>query len=103
MPDRAVRSEPEAHVGSGLVDPEVARFATEGVTPIDKQTNKRLKRLIDRHVLVILMVTYFLQSSDKNALPLSAIMGIRTDAHLVGQEVSSTQNLNTAHRIPWPS
>jgi hypothetical protein len=102
-PDRMTTTEHQTRQESNLLDPEITRFAAQGAIHIDEQTNKRLKKLIDKHVLVVLIVTYFLQSSDKNALPLSAIMGIRSDAHLVGQEVSSTHTLITEPRASYAS
>ncbi|KAL1897841.1 hypothetical protein Sste5346_003693 [Sporothrix stenoceras] len=53
---------------------------------VDPATSTRLRRMIDKRVLVVMLGTYFLQSLDKNALSFTAIMGIRTDAHLVGQD-----------------
>lgn len=54
---------------------------------IDEATSTRLRRMIDKRVLVVMLGTYFLQSLDKNAVSFSVIMGIRQDAHLVGQDV----------------
>jgi hypothetical protein len=54
---------------------------------IDAVTNKRLFWKITRRILVIQVITYFCQSLDKGILNYASIMGIKTDAHLVGQEV----------------
>jgi hypothetical protein len=54
---------------------------------IDAATNKRLFWKITRRILVIQVITYFCQSLDKGILNYASIMGIKTDAHLVGQEV----------------
>jgi hypothetical protein len=70
------------------VDPEVAKYASEKVIPIDDETNKRLKRLIDRRVLVIIVFTYFLQALDKGTLAFSSIMNLPKDTGLVGQQVT---------------
>jgi hypothetical protein len=45
------------------VDPKVARYASEAAVHIDNATNSCLKRMIDKRVLVVLMVTYFRKQS----------------------------------------
>lgn len=55
---------------------------------IDAATDRRLFWKITRRILVIQVITYFCQSLDKGILNYASIMGIKTDAHLVGQEVS---------------
>ncbi|KAI9284271.1 major facilitator superfamily domain-containing protein [Umbelopsis sp. AD052] len=68
------------------IDPEIAKYASDKVIPIDDETNKRLKRLIDRRVLVIIVFTYFLQALDKGTLAFSSIMNLPKDTGLVGQQ-----------------
>jgi predicted DCC family thiol-disulfide oxidoreductase YuxK len=43
--------------------------------------------MINKRVLIAMVGTYLLQSLDKNVISYAAIMGIREDAHLVGQDV----------------
>ena len=81
-------SEPQKnHTDYSQVDKEIAKYATDGAIEIDEATNKRLKKMIDKRVLVVMMFTYLLQTLDKGALSFASIMGIKTDAHLVGQQV----------------
>lgn len=75
------------HTDYSQVDKEIAKYATDGAIEIDEATNKRLKKMIDKRVLVVMMFTYLLQTLDKGALSFASIMGIKTDAHLVGQQV----------------
>ncbi|CAG8297204.1 unnamed protein product [Penicillium salamii] len=71
------------------VDKEIQAYAAHGQVEIDEETNKRLKKLIDRRVLVIMICTYFLQALDKGTMSFSAIMGIKKDANLEdGQKYS---------------
>ncbi|KAF8678696.1 MFS general substrate transporter [Rhizoctonia solani] len=73
------------------IDSEVANFfaAQEGKNiVIDEATNKRLKRMIDKRVLLVMIVTYFLQTLDKGTINFASIMGIQQDTHLVGQQYS---------------
>lgn len=68
-------------------DEEVLKYTDASVT-ITPEENKRLLRLVDKRVLLIMLGTYFCQSLDKQILSFAAIMGIRTDLKLKGQEYS---------------
>ncbi|KAJ5689527.1 hypothetical protein N7462_003919 [Penicillium macrosclerotiorum] len=71
------------------VDEELRRYVVAADTvQVDEVMDKRLRRMIDKRVLVVMVGTYFLQSLDKNAISFAAIMGIQEDAHLVGQDYS---------------
>ncbi|OQD89607.1 hypothetical protein PENANT_c002G06917 [Penicillium antarcticum] len=77
------------NMDTSRVDKEVQAYAADVAVEIDAETEKRLKRLIDRRVLVIMICTYFLQALDKGTMSFSAIMGIKTDAGLEdGQKYS---------------
>ncbi|CAI7597436.1 unnamed protein product [Penicillium pancosmium] len=77
---------PDKHAA---VDEELRRYVVAaGSVEVDEATSKRLRRLIDKRVLIVMVGTYFLQSLDKNAISFAAIMGIQEDAHLVGQDYS---------------
>ncbi|KAF5013094.1 hypothetical protein FDECE_921 [Fusarium decemcellulare] len=70
------------------VDREIAAYASAGRIEIDEKTDKRLKRMIDRRVLVIMIVTYFMQTLDKGAISFVSIMDFNEDNNLVGQQFS---------------
>lgn len=105
MPDKADNQEIENATGVGihdeapeknltnynLVDKEVAKYATDGAIEIDEATNKRLKKMIDRRILVVMMITYLIQTIDKGALSFASIMGIMDDAHLQQNQVCFDQ------------
>lgn len=75
------------HVNYDRIDQEIAKYADPtSVVEISETENKRLKRMIDRRVLVIMVFTYFLQALDKGTLSFASIMKIRSDNHLVGQQ-----------------
>lgn len=64
-------------------------YASRGRVEVDDTTDKRLKRTIHKRLLVIMILTYFLQALDKGTMSFSSIMGIKTDAHLEdGQKYS---------------
>ncbi|KAH6885220.1 major facilitator superfamily domain-containing protein, partial [Thelonectria olida] len=71
-----------------LVDREVAQYAAEARIDIDKETNSRLKKMIDKRILVVMMVTYFIQSLDKGTMSFASIMGIIDDANLKDNQYS---------------
>jgi hypothetical protein len=82
-------SEPtKDHMNYDRVDKELAKYADAARIDISSEENKRLKRMIDTRVLPVMVFTYFLQALDKGTLSFASIMGIKTDAHLVGQQVS---------------
>lgn len=82
------------------VDKEIQAYAAHGQVEIDEETNKRLKKLIDRRVLVIMICTYFLQALDKGTMSFSAIMGIKKDANLEdGQKVNTITPVNLSLQI----
>ena len=88
--ERAVSIDmPKEHMNYGRVDREVAEYAGTSAIVIDKETDKRLKRMIDKRVLSIMITTYFLQALDKGTLSFTSIMGLREDTGLHGQQVIS--------------
>lgn len=76
------------HMNYELVDKEVAQYANEVIVEIDDETNKRLKKLIDKRIMAVMIVTYLIQTLDKGTLSYASIMGIQSDLHLHGQQVS---------------
>ncbi|KAH9933637.1 MFS general substrate transporter [Epithele typhae] len=76
------------------IDGEVADFfAAQGHSvgapvEIDEATDRRLRWMIHKRVLVVMVVTYFAQTLDKGTLNFASIMGIIEDTHLVGQQYS---------------
>jgi hypothetical protein len=76
------------HTRYDKVDKELAKYVGGEAIDISPEENTRLRRLIDKRVLVIMISTYFIQAIDKGTMSFASIMGIRDDAHLVGQQVS---------------
>lgn len=75
------------HMDYDRVDSEVAKYTSDVIIHISEVENKRLRKLIDKRVLIIMILTYFLQAIDKGTLAFTSIMGIKDDANLVGQQV----------------
>ncbi|KAG8533541.1 uncharacterized protein KY384_001281 [Bacidia gigantensis] len=59
----------------------------------DPTSLKKLVRKIDLTIAPLLAAVYFLQFLDKTTLSYTAVMGIRKDTHLVGQEYSDLSML----------
>lgn len=53
------------HMNYDRVDGELAKYANAARIEISEAENERLKKMIDRRVLVVLVVTYFIQALDK--------------------------------------
>lgn len=69
------------------LDKEVQEYSQTAIE-VDEPTSRRLRTLIDRRVLVIMIITYFLQALDKGTMSFASIMGIREQTNLQGQEYS---------------
>jgi hypothetical protein len=81
------------HMNHERVDKELAKYTTGERIVISEAEDKRLKKLIDRRVLVIMILTYFLQALDKGTMSFTSIMGIRDDLGLLGDKVFSCKKL----------
>jgi len=58
-----------------------------------EEDSKRILRKTDIYMLSLLCMVYFLQSCDKGVIGLTAVYGLKTDAHLVGNEYSFIGNI----------
>lgn len=68
------------------MDREVAEYAGAERIDIDEATDRRLKKMIDKRILVIMVVTYFMQALDKGTISFVAIMNFNKDNGLIGQQ-----------------
>lgn len=74
--------------------PRAADIAAEGNAILeDPKQLKRLVRKIDLTIAPLLACVYFLQFLDKTTLSYTAVMGIRKDTHLKGQDYSNLSML----------
>lgn len=53
---------------------------------MDLETNKRLQRKIDLHIMPLLCIVYFLQYIDKMAISYASVTGIFESTHLHGNQ-----------------
>jgi MFS family permease len=69
--------------------PRAAEIAIEGDAILEDSVQlKKLIRKIDFTITPLLAAVYFLQFLDKTTLSYTAVMGIRTETHLKGQQYS---------------
>lgn len=74
--------------------PRAFEIAEEGNAILEDPVQlKKLVRKIDLTIAPLLAAVYFLQFLDKTTLSYTAVMGIRTDTHLVGQDYSDLSML----------
>jgi len=74
--------------------PRAVEIAEEGQAILDDPVLlKKLVRKIDITIAPLLAAVYFLQFLDKTTLSYTAVMGIRKDTHLVGQDYSDLSML----------
>lgn len=59
-----------------------AHFALDGNVSIDETTDKRIRHMVDWHIIPWMFGLYLLQQLDKTSLSYAAIMGIRDDLSL---------------------
>ena len=67
-------------------DEAMKAFENGEVIEVSEADNKRLIRIIDRHMLPIMCVVYGLNYLDKTTLSYASIMGIKKDINLVGDD-----------------
>ncbi|KAL2828775.1 major facilitator superfamily domain-containing protein [Aspergillus cavernicola] len=62
-------------------------------TPLSPEEDRRILRKVDLCLIPVLFLSYLFQYLDKQAMGYSAILGLRTDLHLVGQDYSWATSL----------
>ncbi|KAI5456458.1 major facilitator superfamily domain-containing protein [Mariannaea sp. PMI_226] len=82
-------SKPAHH--SERVDKELAAYASDVRIEISEERNNELRRKIDRRVLVVMILTYFLQAIDKGTLSFASIMGITKDTGMLNADGTVSQ------------
>ncbi|KAL3487328.1 major facilitator superfamily domain-containing protein [Aspergillus germanicus] len=78
----------------------VESFNIERV-PITEEESKRIRRKIDRNILVVLIWLYFLQKFDKTVLGYAATFGLREDTGLTGYQYSLVSSIEPIAQLVW--
>ena len=66
------------HIDYNRIDKELAQYASAGQVEITPEEDKRLKRMIDKRVLAVMIITYFLQVLFVGSVPRRNCILIRT-------------------------
>ncbi|UPL00084.1 hypothetical protein LCI18_011018 [Fusarium solani-melongenae] len=61
------------------IDKELAKYAGGEAIHISPEESTRLRKMIDKRVLLVMIVTYFLQAIDKGTLSFASIMNMPAD------------------------
>jgi len=72
-----------------LVTDEVdtgAQLVAGTAMDVDPEESLRIRRKIDRHIMPLMCILYWIQFMDKTTLGSAAILGIKTDTHLTTNE-----------------
>ncbi|KAJ3526207.1 hypothetical protein NMY22_g10260 [Coprinellus aureogranulatus] len=67
---------------------DALNIVSDTIRYVTPEENKRVLRKIDRHVMPVLFIIYFLQFMDKHILALSSVFGIVREDHLQGDQYS---------------
>ncbi|TFK22770.1 allantoate permease, partial [Coprinopsis marcescibilis] len=67
---------------------DALQIVSDQVRWVTEEENKRILQKIDRHIMPVLFIIYFLQFMDKTTLSLASVFGIVKDAHLEGDQYS---------------
>lgn len=77
----------------GKIDKELAKYVAQNRIHISKERSDQLRKKIDRRVLVIMILTYFLQAIDKGTLSFTSIMGLPEDTGMTDENGDLTQEV----------
>ncbi|KAM0281484.1 hypothetical protein ACHAQH_003514 [Verticillium albo-atrum] len=73
----------QANTRYGQIDSELANYVNAERIDISPERSNELRRMIDKRVLIVMILTYFLQAIDKGTMSFSSIMGLPEDTGLV--------------------
>lgn len=90
----------QANTRYGEIDRELANYVNAERIEISPERSDQLRRMIDKRVLIVMILTYFLQAIDKGTMSFSSIMGLPEDTGLVDAEGKLEQSVRCHSIIP---
>ncbi|RYP40423.1 hypothetical protein DL767_001723 [Monosporascus sp. MG133] len=84
----------EGRMNYDKMDKELAKYAGDIRIDFTPEENIRLRKLIDKRVLVVMILTYFIQAIDKGTLSFAAIMKLPEDTGLADENGNVTQQFS---------
>ncbi|CAK7203608.1 hypothetical protein SEUCBS139899_006345 [Sporothrix eucalyptigena] len=85
----------------GIPSHAAGELGDMAVIQLTEEQNKRIRRKTDKTILVLLTWVYFLQVFDKAVLSTSALFGLQTDTHLVGNQYSLVSSISAIAQLAW--
>lgn len=82
------------------VDPAL-KMTGGTVVEFTPEEEKQVLTKIDLHMLSLMCWVYLIQFADKTTLNYASLMGIKTDAHLVGNQYSWISSIFYAGYLAW--
>lgn len=86
---------------SGDADEAMKAFANGEIVEVDEETNKRILRTIDWHIMPIMCVVYGMNYLDKTTLSYASIMGLKKDLHLKGDNYQWLSSMFYFGYLAW--
>ncbi|KAF8603639.1 MFS general substrate transporter [Ceratobasidium sp. AG-I] len=88
--------------GTGHGDAALAILGTSGaVVHITPEQDAAVLRKIDRWLIPVMLMVYFLQQLDKSSLSYTSVFGIVSDTHLVGSQYSWLGSIVYVAQLIW--
>lgn len=78
----------------GEIDKELAKYVAGERVAVPKERSDELRRKIDRRVLIVMILTYFLQAIDKGTISFASIMGLPKDTGMVESDGTLKQEVS---------
>ncbi|KAM0323693.1 hypothetical protein ACHAQA_008628 [Verticillium albo-atrum] len=82
----------QANTRYGQIDRELANYVNAERIEISPERSNELRRMIDKRVLIVMILTYFLQAIDKGTLSFASIMSLPQDTGMVDSEGNLLQS-----------
>lgn len=96
----SVDKDPESSPKSPHADRAASIIGDQRIE-LTEEESKRICRKIDRVILPILIWVYFLQILDKSVLGYGAVLGLRTDNGLTGDQYSLVSSVSAMAQLGW--
>jgi hypothetical protein len=96
----SIDKDPEASPKSAHADRALSIIGGDRVE-LTEEESKRICRKIDKVILPILVWVYFLQILDKSVLGYGAVLGLRTDNGLTGNQYSLVSSVSAMAQLGW--
>ncbi|RYP46619.1 hypothetical protein DL768_007198 [Monosporascus sp. mg162] len=84
----------EGRMNYDKMDKELAKYAGDIRIDFTPEENIRLRKMIDKRVLLVMILTYFIQAIDKGTLSFAAIMKLPEDTGLADENGNVTQQFS---------